>query len=97
MAKAELGEKRRCLSCNTPFFDLGRTPILCPKCAAVFTVIEFVRSPPRRHASMRANPFVRPAPAVASQAVAPADMEEELATAATPAESAAASKSSKRP
>ena len=98
MAKAELGEKRRCLSCNTPFFDLARTPILCPKCAAVFKVVEIVRSPPRQ-ASMRSNPFLRPAPAptVAPDAVAPVDMEQDMAVAATSVETAATSKRSKRP
>jgi uncharacterized protein (TIGR02300 family) len=44
MAKAELGEKRRCLTCSTPFFDLNRTPIVCPKCSAIFQVVEIVRS-----------------------------------------------------
>ncbi len=44
MVKAGMGEKRRCLSCCTPFFDLNRTPIVCPKCAAVFQVVQIVRS-----------------------------------------------------
>ncbi|PPD43565.1 MAG: TIGR02300 family protein [Methylocystis sp.] len=44
MAKAELGEKRRCLTCSTAFFDLKRSPVVCPKCAAVFQVIEQARS-----------------------------------------------------
>jgi uncharacterized protein (TIGR02300 family) len=44
MAKAELGVKRRCLTCSAPFFDLNRTPIVCPKCAAVFQVVEVQRS-----------------------------------------------------
>lgn len=44
MAKAERGEKRRCLNCSTPFFDLTRTPIICPSCTAVFHVVEYARS-----------------------------------------------------
>lgn len=47
MIREKMGEKRRCLSCNTAFFDLNRTKIVCPKCAAVFVVIEPFRSPPR--------------------------------------------------
>ncbi len=39
-----MGEKRRCLSCGTAFFDLNRAKIVCPKCAAVFQIIEPVRS-----------------------------------------------------
>ncbi len=32
MAKAELGTKRVCVSCSTRFYDLTRTPAVCPKC-----------------------------------------------------------------
>jgi uncharacterized protein (TIGR02300 family) len=54
MAKAELGAKRRCLTCGALFYDLNRVPIVCPKCAAAFQVVEIVRSPPKR------APFPRP-------------------------------------
>jgi uncharacterized protein (TIGR02300 family) len=64
MAKAELGEKRRCLSCSTPFFDLNRNPIVCPKCSAVFQVVEVVRSS-SKYARMRAAEF-RVAPLAAA-------------------------------
>jgi uncharacterized protein (TIGR02300 family) len=33
MAKAQLGEKHTCVSCGTRFFDLGKSPAICPKCA----------------------------------------------------------------
>ncbi|WP_376099641.1 TIGR02300 family protein [Roseomonas sp. CCTCC AB2023176] len=32
MAKAELGLKRTCVACGTRFYDLTRTPAVCPKC-----------------------------------------------------------------
>ena len=48
MAKAELGAKRRCLSCGAAFFDLNREPIVCPKCTTVFQVVELPHSSPRR-------------------------------------------------
>ena len=32
MAKPELGLKRSCVSCGTRFYDLARTPAICPKC-----------------------------------------------------------------
>jgi uncharacterized protein (TIGR02300 family) len=32
MAKAELGTKRICVSCSTRFYDLMRSPAVCPKC-----------------------------------------------------------------
>ncbi|MGA3064494.1 MAG: TIGR02300 family protein [Methylocystis sp.] len=44
MSKPELGVKRRCLSCAAPFFDLNRTPIVCPKCGALFQIVELAHS-----------------------------------------------------
>jgi uncharacterized protein (TIGR02300 family) len=32
MVKPELGSKRVCVSCSTRFYDLGRSPAICPKC-----------------------------------------------------------------
>src|SRR6201999_1753794 len=32
MAKPELGTKRVCFSCNTRFYDLTKSPAVCPKC-----------------------------------------------------------------
>ena len=32
MAKPELGSKRVCVSCSTRFYDLGKSPAICPKC-----------------------------------------------------------------
>ncbi|MBR0671736.1 TIGR02300 family protein [Neoroseomonas soli] len=32
MAKSELGMKRSCVACGTRFYDLARTPAVCPKC-----------------------------------------------------------------
>lgn len=34
MAKPEWGQKRTCTSCGCRFYDLTRTPIVCPKCGA---------------------------------------------------------------
>ena len=36
MPKPEWGTKRECSSCTVRFYDLGKTPIVCPKCGAVF-------------------------------------------------------------
>ena len=58
MAKAELGVKRRCLNCNAPFFDLNRVAIVCPKCRAVFQVVEMAHSPARRVPIRRADPVI---------------------------------------
>lgn len=61
MAKAELGAKRRCLTCGAPFYDLNRMPIVCPKCAAAFQVVEIVRSAPKR-APLPRSAYMRPTP-----------------------------------
>ena len=36
MAKTEWGTKRLCSSCGSRFYDLARTPIVCPKCGAAY-------------------------------------------------------------
>ena len=40
MAKPELGTKRQCRSCSNRFYDLNRDPITCPKCGAIFELVE---------------------------------------------------------
>ena len=32
MAKPELGMKRVCVACSTRFYDLQKSPAVCPKC-----------------------------------------------------------------
>jgi len=34
VAKPEWGQKRTCTSCGCRFYDLTRSPIVCPKCGA---------------------------------------------------------------
>ena len=74
MSKAELGVKRRCLSCNKPFFDLNRAPIVCPSCDAVFQAMEIARSPPKR--TMMSLAYIKKravaAPVLADDLVSPA-------------------------
>jgi uncharacterized protein (TIGR02300 family) len=36
VAKPDLGIKRLCANCGAKFYDLGKTPIVCPKCDTVF-------------------------------------------------------------
>jgi uncharacterized protein (TIGR02300 family) len=36
MANPELGIKRHCLSCGARFYDLKKSPIVCPKCSTTF-------------------------------------------------------------
>ena len=45
MAKPELGTKRLCGSCGAKFYDLSKSPIVCPKCGTTFEVV--APAPPR--------------------------------------------------
>lgn len=36
MSKPEWGIKRSCHTCHTRFYDLHKTPIVCPKCESIF-------------------------------------------------------------
>jgi uncharacterized protein (TIGR02300 family) len=40
MSKPVRGIKRVCQSCGTRFYDLGRTPIVCPVCQTVYQVTQ---------------------------------------------------------
>lgn len=37
MARPELGNKHSCTSCGAKFYDLNRSPFVCPKCNQAFT------------------------------------------------------------
>lgn len=62
MIKSERGAKHRCLACNTAFFDLNRTPIVCPKCEEVFQLVELAHSAPRRPGAFANGARWRPPP-----------------------------------
>lgn len=55
MSKAELGTKRICGSCGAKFYDLLKSEIVCPKCAAVF-----VPPPPTPVRPRRASAYLPP-------------------------------------
>lgn len=67
MANANLGTKRRCTSCEAPFYDLNRTQITCPKCDA-----PFVPEPPPTRRSSAAVRFRNRVAAKAPEPVAAA-------------------------
>jgi uncharacterized protein (TIGR02300 family) len=53
LAKPDLGTKRLCGNCGAKFYDLSKTPIVCPKCETVFVVAP-VSSRARPEAAARA-------------------------------------------
>jgi uncharacterized protein (TIGR02300 family) len=75
MSKPEWGIKRRCLSCGGAFYDLDRTPILCPKCDAEFKPETLLKS--RRSRPEEPPPPVKPVPVKAPEEAAAE--EEEIA------------------
>ncbi len=38
VVKVEWGNKRTCLSCTERFYDLRKSPIICPKCGSVHEI-----------------------------------------------------------
>ena len=42
MAKPELGTKRLCAGCGAKFYDLSKTPPVCPSCGTVFETVQVV-------------------------------------------------------
>ena len=65
MAKAELGKKRVCLSCNMRFYDFDRSPIICPGCGAEFD--------PQRHTKSQKNPTASQVKTKRNEAIAEVD------------------------
>ncbi|HLO76054.1 MAG TPA: FYDLN acid domain-containing protein [Magnetospirillum sp.] len=56
MTVANRGTKRRCPHCGAAFYDLERTPVICPKCQTLY--VESPRVPTRGGTRMRAEPVV---------------------------------------
>ncbi len=71
MTKPELGTKRLCAGCSAKFYDLLKSPIVCPMCEAVFVVPKSAPSRPRRG--------LEPLPAIAAVSIVAAPIELESA------------------
>lgn len=78
MAKPEWGVKRVCQSCAAKFYDLKRSPITCPKCAAPFDPEALLKSRRSRPAAPAKAVKPKPAaPAVADKKPPEADADGE--------------------
>jgi uncharacterized protein (TIGR02300 family) len=42
MTKPEWGVKRTCEACNARFYDMERSPVVCPKCGHEFTPVAII-------------------------------------------------------
>ena len=67
MSKPARGTKRVCPSCGARFYDLGRSPITCPVCQAVYQI----SAPSSSRKADRAAPVPTPKPAPAEEKDAP--------------------------
>ena len=56
MVKPEWGQKRVCATCAAHFYDLRRSPILCPKCKAEFDPEAILKSRRSRSSAAKAPP-----------------------------------------
>lgn len=76
MANPALGTKRICTGCEAKFYDLGRSPIVCPTCETVFVVAKAAPQRARsafdpRNQPAQNMPTLKEAPAVAEDADKP--------------------------
>lgn len=60
MVKPEWGSKRICHSCGAAFYDLRRTPIVCPKCGAAYDPEAILKSRRSRAPSPEDKEVVAP-------------------------------------
>ena len=44
MAKPEWGKKRICSFCNTRYYDLNKSPIICPSCGVEFDPNDYLKT-----------------------------------------------------
>ena len=51
MAKPEWGAKRICHSCGARYYDMGKTPIICPTCGVEYDPDAFLKSRRARSAA----------------------------------------------
>jgi uncharacterized protein (TIGR02300 family) len=65
VAKPDLGTKRLCAGCGAKFYDLNKTPMVCPMCETVFVPVV---SAPRTRPEAKVAAV---APVVATVAVEP--------------------------
>ena len=55
MAKPEWGVKRICSSCNTKYYDLNKSPIICPSCGAEFNPNDYLKSKKGKNVPLKAS------------------------------------------
>jgi len=70
VAKPKWGVKRFCGGCGARFYDMGRNPIICPKCGAPHDPVGQAKSQRSKPAATAAKPETQPVPVATDVAVA---------------------------
>jgi uncharacterized protein (TIGR02300 family) len=79
LVKPEWGEKRICLDCGAKFYDMQRSPIVCPSCETVFVPVVATRSSRAKAPAPKPKPkLVKPAVADEDAALVTDDDDEEI-------------------
>lgn len=86
MAKAEWGMKRICHNCGTRYYDMSRSPIICPNCGTGFDPEAFLKSRRTRSTQVEELPARTAVAATAAAPVSGTDDEEEIVDTAAEAE-----------
>jgi uncharacterized protein (TIGR02300 family) len=96
MSKEKRGTKRLCESCENKYYDLGKTPIVCPVCETPFVE---EKPKPKPKPKPKSKPKLKPKPKAAAPAAPAAEKAAEPAPAekATVAEPAVAAASEPPP
>ncbi len=71
VGRPELGTKCACASCAERFYDLNRSPAVCPKCGATQPPVAVRALRPARSSFGSAHMSRRPAPVVAEEEAEP--------------------------
>jgi uncharacterized protein (TIGR02300 family) len=75
MARPDWGTKHSCRNCGAKYYDLNRSPIVCPKCGTAFNPDALLRSRRSRPSAPAPAPAKKSAPAPAKES-APAPAKE---------------------
>jgi len=76
VAKPEWGTKRECTECGARFYDLTRTPIICPKCEATVVIVSGKSTAKSKTKAVAA---AKPAPVVVAKAEVEAESKDDEA------------------
>jgi len=77
VAKQNWGLKRTCQSCGSRFYDLEKSPILCPKCGAEFDPEAIMKTKRTKAVAPAPRPVPTPVPVEAETAEELEPIEEE--------------------